>query len=659
MADAADARKLGFISDQETKVDLLRNKAIASTIIDIIGSSGTKPLTVGVHGYWGAGKSSVLEMIAEHKFEGGKTLVIRFNGWQFEGFEDAKIALIEGVVDQLAANKTIYNKAKDQIIEVVNRIDWLKAAKKAGGLAFNAFTGLPSPDQAMDLARFALGKITDGGWATRENVEAAASGVQDYLKDAEDKPTVARNIREFNDAFKTLIEKAEIDRLIVLVDDLDRCLPETAIETLEAIRLFVMLPKTAFVIGADETMIRYAVTRHFPDLPPGATAQDYPRAYLEKLIQVPFRIPAMGEAETKTYLTLLVVSSMVGEESAAFTTLLAKAEEYMSSPWLQKSIGDTEVSAALGRLYTSDIVGAVSTVGQISSVLAAGTKGNPRNVKRFLNSLTLRLAVAKARGFQNAINSQVLAKIMLAEQFFPDVFEEIAREVGTNPDGISPSLHRLEQRCDSTTTPAESEPAQSGDTAAVEATPAAVIAPTHEPRIEAWMIQPNVAPWAGQHPKIGTKNLKPYLFVVNDVKNFAILTAALDPRLLAIVDKLTKDEISAASSLTAVAALGLEDKKLVFEELRAASLRTTDWDRRPQALAGMIQFLTKVPEFESRYLDLLTQLPADKLGGWAASGHDRAVKTPEGKARLKQIVERWKTIGSDNLRTMIQSDGRL
>ncbi len=52
----------------------------------------------------------------------------------------------------------------------------------------------------------------------------------------------------------------------MLVDDLDRCLPDTAIETLEAIRLFVFTTKTAFVIAADEGMIEYAVKKHFPDL---------------------------------------------------------------------------------------------------------------------------------------------------------------------------------------------------------------------------------------------------------------------------------------------------------------------------------------------------------------------------------------------------------
>jgi len=50
----------------------------------------------------------------------------------------------------------------------------------------------------------------------------------------------------------------------VLIDDLDRCLPDTAIETLEAIRLFVLTSRTAFVVAADEAMIRSAIAAHIP-----------------------------------------------------------------------------------------------------------------------------------------------------------------------------------------------------------------------------------------------------------------------------------------------------------------------------------------------------------------------------------------------------------
>lgn len=82
-----------------------------------------------------------------------------------------------------------------------------------------------------------------------------------------DSTNVPEEISAFCKAFEDLLDKAGIEQLIVLIDDLDRCLPDTAIETLEAVRLFVFTSRTAFVVAADEAMIEYAVRKHFPDLP--------------------------------------------------------------------------------------------------------------------------------------------------------------------------------------------------------------------------------------------------------------------------------------------------------------------------------------------------------------------------------------------------------
>ncbi|WP_444451281.1 KAP family P-loop NTPase fold protein (plasmid) [Rhodobacter capsulatus] len=80
----------------------------------------------------------------------------------------------------------------------------------------------------------------------------------------------------FREEFAALLDAAKIKRLVVMVDDLDRCLPSTAISTLEAIRLFLFVERTAFIIGADEAMIEYAVRDHFPDLPPSSGPVTYP-----------------------------------------------------------------------------------------------------------------------------------------------------------------------------------------------------------------------------------------------------------------------------------------------------------------------------------------------------------------------------------------------
>jgi len=136
-----------ILTDNETKIDLLNNEAIATTIIGLLCAKPDHPVTIGVHGDWGAGKSSVLEMIETGFVGKDDVLCLKFNGWRFQGFEDAKIALIEGIVTGLLEKRPALNKAAAAVKDIFRRIDWLKVAKRGGGLALTAFTGIPTPDQ--------------------------------------------------------------------------------------------------------------------------------------------------------------------------------------------------------------------------------------------------------------------------------------------------------------------------------------------------------------------------------------------------------------------------------------------------------------------------------------------------------------------------------
>ena len=99
-----------ILSDNETKVDLLNNEAIAKTIVSLIRDSKDQPISIGIHGDWGAGKSSILEMVenevnGSNSESGKKYSCIRFNGWRHQGFEDSKIALMSSIVSELKKKK--------------------------------------------------------------------------------------------------------------------------------------------------------------------------------------------------------------------------------------------------------------------------------------------------------------------------------------------------------------------------------------------------------------------------------------------------------------------------------------------------------------------------------------------------------------------------
>ena len=106
-----------ILSDNETKIDMLNNKAIAQTIVNIIGDCDDRPISIGVNGDWWAGKSSVLAMI-EDELSNNKDGIkcIRFNGWKHQGFEDSKIALMNAIVSELAKNESLTQKGKDAVI---------------------------------------------------------------------------------------------------------------------------------------------------------------------------------------------------------------------------------------------------------------------------------------------------------------------------------------------------------------------------------------------------------------------------------------------------------------------------------------------------------------------------------------------------------------
>jgi hypothetical protein len=172
-----------LLTDNETRIDLLNNEPLAATIIQLLRDRPDQPVTIGVHGDWGAGKSSILEMIEAGLDGEDKILCLKFNGWRFQGFEDAKIALIEGIVTGLVEKRPALVKAGAAVQEIFNRINWLKVAKKAGGLALMAHTGIPSPDLIQSVIGSLRGLAADPDkLANKETLDGAIEEMGGLLK---------------------------------------------------------------------------------------------------------------------------------------------------------------------------------------------------------------------------------------------------------------------------------------------------------------------------------------------------------------------------------------------------------------------------------------------------------------------------------------------
>lgn len=625
-----------ILTDNETKVDLLNNEAIAKTIIELLREKPDHPVTIGVHGDWGAGKSSVLEMI-EAGFSGqDDVLCLKFNGWRFQGFEDAKIALIEGIVTGLVEKRPALTKAGGAVKDVFNRIDWLKVAKRAGGLAVTAFTGIPTPDQIGAVLGTLEGMFADPGkLATKENLTSAIDGVKEMLKPAETK-NVPEEVEAFRKAFDKLLKDAGIRQLVVLIDDLDRCLPDTAIETLEAIRLFVFTARTAFVVAADEAMIEYAVRKHFPDLPETTGPRDYARNYLEKLIQVPFRIPALGETETRIYVTLLLTGAEIGDGDAAYANLIEVARERLKRPWASGGLDAATVKAALGE-KAEQANNALALSDQIGPILASGVKGNPRQIKRFLNTLLLRERTATARGFGDDITLPVLAKLMLAERFIPRLFEQIAFVAAIHPKGFCDDLEALEKSL-----AADGKTSAQGTSKGAKP-PDSPVPISDNAVLSEWKSSDTVCDWARVQPTLSGVDLRPYLFVTKDKKDYFGAVSVLG-HLASVVEKLFGGKMMVQGYEAELKQLAQPEADKVFEAVRTTIMGTGTFDTMPPGVDGLIVLVKAQPGLQGKLLDFLEALPSSKCGPWAVRGWQGVIKDPDCVARLTKLLTDWSKV---------------
>ena len=229
-----------------------------------------------------------------------------FNGWLFENYEDAKTAILGTILDEISTKKRLSKKAKNIIDGLYKSIDKFKVVKGAVkyGTDFLLTGGMGALFNIA--ANQILEKVQDN--VEESDLEEIRSNISDELNNKE----LREDIRKFQKEFAALLEESKISRLVVFIDELDRCRPDTILDTLEAIKLFLFEGKVAFVIGADERHISYAVKSKFKDIE--GIQIDIGKEYLEKLIQYPIRIPQLNADEVEIYIACLLLQSELNKD---------------------------------------------------------------------------------------------------------------------------------------------------------------------------------------------------------------------------------------------------------------------------------------------------------------------------------------------------------
>lgn len=418
-------------SDKETSEDLLGYTVHSSLLKSVITNEKNLPITVGLYGDWGLGKSSILKILEKQLEEDGDAVVVYFDGWTFEDFDDAKMALIQGIVDALEKNQkfipkaeTALQKFKDQFSKLKNSINWMRllkfSVKGIVPVATAAVTGgvsmiIPTLLSAIKENRDDLSNIL-----SEENAENFLRETL-YSEDEEKKYTA---VREFRKDFEKLIEDSKQGKIVVLIDDLDRCLPRHIIDNLEAIKLFLNVPGTAFVIAADKYIVSNAIKSEYKEIIQAAS-EDRPNlgdSYMEKFIQLPYTIPTLSPKEVETYVTLLFCQSILNKES--FDKVRSDFTEFVSINKFDR-YGWTNIQTILKDNLPENMGETIGFFSLFSRIIGNSLRWNPRLIKRFLNAYEIRVRLLEQSGINDSKSKFALLKLMLIEQKFIDQFKQL------------------------------------------------------------------------------------------------------------------------------------------------------------------------------------------------------------------------------------------
>lgn len=368
-------------SDNPSALDLLGFTDVTAPIAEAVLREKLDPVTVGIEGDWGSGKSSILAILGAQLREESTVVVIPTHPWEYDPATDPKATLIGEVLNAVRVEATtrkggweeLSEGLQEQFKSLARRVKVAKVIKLATNSVLSM--GLPKIDELVDL------------FGEDEQVI--------------EEPT----LQGFRDEFDKLMQELpEIERVVVLVDDLDRCLPATVVATLEAVKLFLSVSKMAFVLAADRRTVSLAIATQYE---PSPQAAEMGRQYLEKIVQIPVRVPALGRAETEAYLALLMLERHLDGDDP-----LEPFAEHCAE---RRAKGEVDILDGLpdGGL-TGDAKADLQLATMLAPVLYERLNGNPRRLKRFLNDYWIRATVAARRGID--LQPNALAKLMVLEQ---------------------------------------------------------------------------------------------------------------------------------------------------------------------------------------------------------------------------------------------------
>lgn len=602
-------------SDNETTVDYLNFGVVADACAKLLQQARGTPISVGVSGGWGVGKTSLVRMI-EGRLSGAATpgentyVVVTFNPWLYQDFEGARSALLQLVGDEVlrlaAENESLLKKAK----RLLKRINLLRLAQLGGDVALTLHTGVPVGAfgaAALNVGGF-LGLGDDDGADGPDEEGGGKDKAKGLIKPAES-TSLPSQIQAFRNALEGFLEELKVT-LVVFVDDLDRCLPKTAISTLESIRLLLFLKRSAFVVAADNEFIRGAVRVHFEGT---GISSDVATNYFDKLIQVPLHVPRLGTNEAKAYLALLLMERAHADglfDAARFEAAKKAIPERLQASWKGDAV-TTEFLQSLVGVDNTPMLALMQLAEGLAPLLttSSAVNANPRLMKRFLNTVYLRSALAAPQGINLDIPS--LAKWHLLERCDETLANALAARVTAVSDGRVPALHAAEE--------------------AAAAGPDKLLP-------EPFKDDPFTREWLQLQPALGETDLRPLLHLSRDTATRDFGADNMTPEGRVLRDALASATASNAPLTEAIRTAGATQAGLAMGKAWQLKAAKRTW-RLSEDVVPLIEPCKVYPELAAQASKLLADAPVAKVG-------PGLIPLLYAQAWARPIVDKWGTDSS-------------
>lgn len=650
-------------ADNEADLDLLGFDFLVDGLVVGLTESRLLPLTIGVLGDWGSGKSSLMRLAAQELAalrsedhdergpeHGSPYLTIDFSPWQYEDHDDVKIALMTAVLDAIAVRVP-------QAAEQINRLRAIVAGLRRWGRRLGRAGATAAPMVVPLVLQGAIPDIDPGTLQVATALTGAfAKEAQDGLGEpvgSEDasptKPATPRgDVDAFRREFAQLVEQIpDCEAVIVFIDDLDRCLPETVVDTFEAIRLFLNTPKTAYVLALNQNVVESAIDSRYPELkkPDGAGIG---RDYLEKMLQLKIAIPPLSEPEAETYVNLLFAELHL--PSIDFAKVLAKASELRRENGLAVAFNTGIAGSVLGDIPSS-LAADLKWAADISPVLGASLRGNPRQLKRFLNNLLLKHRSATRRGAD--IQLPVLAKLMVLEdQYntdFQKVFDwEMAAGGACAEIVVAEGRTRGSHDDSEADTPVEeSEPKRKQSTQHKKLAAEQKIE-AQRSEAEVWADKAHIAAWLRADPRFAGTDLRPYFTYSRDKLSFGVSASRLAPHLQRLVtDVQSEVDAKRRGHYPTVADLDPAERTQFIEEL----LERVQRDPGSTALMAALELSELNVDIVPTVCAALLRIPPAAIPLRAGTAAVR--RLPSEHTDVIELLDRWESSENNGLKTVV------